>query len=488
MQCLFIFDKLDLYYGMDWRKEFKAPSEFCFALKYPQVQKKSSKYIKYLCCENQKDMKRWINGIRIAKFGKQLFENYKKITDLIELSKISGRIPTVTHRRLSGLSNNNNNNNRPRSNYSLASNSNSNYGDDQQTVSDSTPNPISNHYGVTNLVSASSLLIRKDSSHSIKDDRVSNDSNATLRSNRSNNFPIKQPNLAYTDQLKSLLQPKIALTDNQENKSWQNILSPISVSTNMNQTAQIRSNSPNQYHNNKTTVKIPVTTDLTKQLVNSAQKIQNEPNNELREARPILPQRNFEIENQINKINSFNFNFTSSNDSGYLNENVYDLPSPPIDLLQQQNNQFFQQTLSSPNQITRGMAPPVAPKPVLRRFNSSNENDPSFLSANQFNQNEIYRKKSFEQSNSGQELNRLSNQSRNSNNQLNQVNNELNAILARQKKKIEDSENESVTVKPSAIVKQPSPTITKKPPPPPRTDRSNSARKLSHERLILNNN
>lgn len=33
MQCLFNFEKLDLYYGFDWRKEFKAPTDSCFALK-----------------------------------------------------------------------------------------------------------------------------------------------------------------------------------------------------------------------------------------------------------------------------------------------------------------------------------------------------------------------------------------------------------------------------------------------------------------------
>lgn len=74
MQCLFNFDKLDLYYGIDWKKEFKAPTDFCFALKYPQVQKKSSKYVKYLCCESECDMKRWVTGIRIAKVSHPFFE------------------------------------------------------------------------------------------------------------------------------------------------------------------------------------------------------------------------------------------------------------------------------------------------------------------------------------------------------------------------------------------------------------------------------
>ena len=67
LQCLFSFDKLDLYHGVGWVKEFKAPTDFCFALKHPQVQKKSSKFIKYVCCESGEDKKRWFNGIRVAK-------------------------------------------------------------------------------------------------------------------------------------------------------------------------------------------------------------------------------------------------------------------------------------------------------------------------------------------------------------------------------------------------------------------------------------
>ncbi len=67
LQCLFNFDKLDLYHGIGWMKELKAPTDFCFALKHPQVQKKSSKYIKYVCCETSEDKKKWFNGIRFAK-------------------------------------------------------------------------------------------------------------------------------------------------------------------------------------------------------------------------------------------------------------------------------------------------------------------------------------------------------------------------------------------------------------------------------------
>ncbi|XDV47095.1 hypothetical protein PO909_016810 [Leuciscus waleckii] len=46
----------------------------CF--QHPQIQKESQ-YIKYLCCDDELTMTLWVTGIRIAKYGKQLYENYK---------------------------------------------------------------------------------------------------------------------------------------------------------------------------------------------------------------------------------------------------------------------------------------------------------------------------------------------------------------------------------------------------------------------------
>jgi hypothetical protein len=101
MECILTFEKYDLYYGIDWHKHLNAPTNHCFALKDPQVQKKSSKYIKYICCENEYDLKLWFNGIRIAKYGDQLQINYTKIRKLVETFGLSGRIPDVNYRRLS---------------------------------------------------------------------------------------------------------------------------------------------------------------------------------------------------------------------------------------------------------------------------------------------------------------------------------------------------------------------------------------------------
>lgn len=67
---------------MGWKKKYKAPTDFCFAIKHPRLQEpKSTKFIKYLCAEDQSTLDRWIIGMRIAKFGKQLMDNYRSLVD-----------------------------------------------------------------------------------------------------------------------------------------------------------------------------------------------------------------------------------------------------------------------------------------------------------------------------------------------------------------------------------------------------------------------
>ncbi|CAB1346859.1 unnamed protein product [Coregonus sp. 'balchen'] len=61
----------------DYRSKYKAPTDYCLALKHPQIQKKSQ-YIKYLCCDDVRTLHQWINGIRIAKYGKTLYVNYQE--------------------------------------------------------------------------------------------------------------------------------------------------------------------------------------------------------------------------------------------------------------------------------------------------------------------------------------------------------------------------------------------------------------------------
>lgn len=74
--CFVQFDNVNVYYGQDYKSKYKAPTDFCFVLKHPQIQK-DSQYIKYLCCDDERTMKLWVTGIRIAKYGAALYENYK---------------------------------------------------------------------------------------------------------------------------------------------------------------------------------------------------------------------------------------------------------------------------------------------------------------------------------------------------------------------------------------------------------------------------
>uniref|UniRef100_A0A671KLL3 Ras-associated and pleckstrin homology domains-containing protein 1-like n=1 Tax=Sinocyclocheilus anshuiensis TaxID=1608454 RepID=A0A671KLL3_9TELE len=75
--CFLQLDHVNVYYGQDYRSKYKAPTDYCLALKHPQIQKKSQ-YIKYLCCDDVRTLHQWVNGIRIAKHGKQLYVNYQE--------------------------------------------------------------------------------------------------------------------------------------------------------------------------------------------------------------------------------------------------------------------------------------------------------------------------------------------------------------------------------------------------------------------------
>ncbi|NWS67700.1 AB1IP protein, partial [Crotophaga sulcirostris] len=74
--CFLQFENLNVYYGTQHKVKYKAPTDHCFVLKHPQIQKESH-YIKYLCCDDEATLHQWVTGIRIAKYGKTLYDNYK---------------------------------------------------------------------------------------------------------------------------------------------------------------------------------------------------------------------------------------------------------------------------------------------------------------------------------------------------------------------------------------------------------------------------
>uniref|UniRef100_A0A8B9FEF3 Amyloid beta A4 precursor protein-binding family B member 1-interacting protein n=1 Tax=Amazona collaria TaxID=241587 RepID=A0A8B9FEF3_9PSIT len=76
LACFIQFENMNVYYGSQHKVKYKAPTDHCFVLKHPQIQKESQ-YIKYLCCDDQTTLHQWVTGIRIAKYGKLLYDNYK---------------------------------------------------------------------------------------------------------------------------------------------------------------------------------------------------------------------------------------------------------------------------------------------------------------------------------------------------------------------------------------------------------------------------
>ncbi|XP_051784763.1 amyloid beta A4 precursor protein-binding family B member 1-interacting protein [Erpetoichthys calabaricus] len=76
LACFVQFDNVNVHYGTDYKNKYKAPTDYCFVLKHPQIQKESN-YIKYLCCDDRWSLQLWVMGIRIAKYGKILYDNYR---------------------------------------------------------------------------------------------------------------------------------------------------------------------------------------------------------------------------------------------------------------------------------------------------------------------------------------------------------------------------------------------------------------------------
>ncbi|CAB3225634.1 unnamed protein product [Arctia plantaginis] len=80
--CLATFDTNEVYLGLNWKKKYKSPTDYCFAIKHPRLQQpKSVKFIKFLCAEDQRSLERWVTAMRIAKHGRQLLENHRSLVE-----------------------------------------------------------------------------------------------------------------------------------------------------------------------------------------------------------------------------------------------------------------------------------------------------------------------------------------------------------------------------------------------------------------------
>lgn len=76
LQCLMNLHSNQVYAGINWAKKYKAPTDWCIAIKLTQLQMKRSQYIKYICADDESTFRRWLVGLRIAKNGAALMSNY----------------------------------------------------------------------------------------------------------------------------------------------------------------------------------------------------------------------------------------------------------------------------------------------------------------------------------------------------------------------------------------------------------------------------
>ncbi|XP_030630643.1 amyloid beta A4 precursor protein-binding family B member 1-interacting protein-like [Chanos chanos] len=74
--CFVQFDNVNVHYATDYKNKYKAPTDFCFVLKHPQIQRESD-YIRFLCCDDEHTLFLWLSAIRVAKYGLQLYTNYQ---------------------------------------------------------------------------------------------------------------------------------------------------------------------------------------------------------------------------------------------------------------------------------------------------------------------------------------------------------------------------------------------------------------------------
>lgn len=88
LMCLTLLTGYNVYRGLGWKKKFKSPTEYAFGLKssIDSSPGKTCRSLKMLCAEDSETMEKWITAIRIAKYGKQLFENHKTLLDEINRS------------------------------------------------------------------------------------------------------------------------------------------------------------------------------------------------------------------------------------------------------------------------------------------------------------------------------------------------------------------------------------------------------------------
>lgn len=83
LACLTLFTGYNVYRGLGWRKKWKAPTDYTFGFKSAVDSSlgKTCRTLKMLCAEDLETMEKWLTAIRVAKYGKQLWDNHKALME-----------------------------------------------------------------------------------------------------------------------------------------------------------------------------------------------------------------------------------------------------------------------------------------------------------------------------------------------------------------------------------------------------------------------
>lgn len=83
LACLTLFNGYNVYRGLGWRKKWKAPTDYTFGFKSAVDSSlgKTCRTLKMLCAEDLETMEKWLTAIRVAKYGKQLWDNHKALME-----------------------------------------------------------------------------------------------------------------------------------------------------------------------------------------------------------------------------------------------------------------------------------------------------------------------------------------------------------------------------------------------------------------------